>query len=192
MPFVAETASPYHQTAIASDGEASSPIVSGSKSYLDLNLVSHDFIDRNNPRHKVWNSNHSRNYNQQNTDIGITHLKEVWQSAGGEMTGLLGGSVGYDRNSMCKDSFYVTGNAELSHKVLPSVNVGIGAQVGAVTGYTKSIAPAGQVYARIEKEFGKEIGEIRSVFLQVGLIPKYNSKHVSTPATATVRIGISF
>jgi len=164
----------------------------GSKTYLDLNIASHHFVDKSNPGHKVWSGKESRPYNQQNYGVGVTHMKEVWQSTGGDVTALVGGSAGYYRNSMYKDSVYALANAEASYRATPTVSVGIGMQVGAVTGYLKDITPAGQVYARIEKEFGKEMGAIRSAFLQVGLIPEVNAKQVSTPATATVRVGISF
>jgi hypothetical protein len=163
-----------------------------SKTYLDLNLASHHFVDKRNPAHRVWEGNRSEPYNEKNLGIGVTHMREVWRSEGGALSASLGASVGYYRNSLYRDSVYAVANAEATYKATPTVSVGIGAQAGIVTGYVKDVTPAGQIYARIEKDLGNDFGKIKSVFAQFGVIPPVTTRQVSTPATATMRVGISF
>jgi hypothetical protein len=177
---------------VDASAEPASAAKLGSKTYLDLNLDSHHYVDKHNPAHRVWNGHQSRPFNQHNYGIGVTHMKEVWKSECGDVSASVGGSVGYYRNSMYRDTVYALANAEVTYKATDTLAVGLGAQVGVATGYVKGVTPAGQIYARIEKDLGNELGAIKSVFAQFGVIPSVNTKQVSTPATATMRVGISF
>ncbi len=166
--------------------------ISASRTYLDFNLASHHFCNKTEDSCRVWNGNTSKPFNQHNFGVGVTHMKEVWRSENGDYSASQGFSLGQYHNSLYRQTIYATANGELNYQLTPTLRAGMGAQVGAVTGYGNSILPAAHIYTRLEKELGGEIAGIRSVFIQLGVIPAARNATNSTPATATARVGVRF
>jgi hypothetical protein len=92
-------------------------------------------------------------------------MKEFWRSDDGAYSASRGFSLGQYHNSLYRQSAYLTANGELNYQWTPKVTLGVGAQVGAVTGYGDQVGPAAHFYTRVEKELSEEIAGIRSVFL---------------------------
>ena len=162
--------------------------------YIDVNIGSHHNCSGSGTCGYVEDNGQVKAYNEQNWGGGYTYMQTL--TGDSAIEGRLGGTVGYYRNSINRNTFYAMGNAEAVCNVTQTWSVAGGLQAGIGTGYSHisdyNLTPVGQFYVRGEYDLPDNMSYVDAVSVKLGYLPEITYQNDINPEIFTLQLGFKF